>query len=466
MGIEQTYKAYYDSILSGKSYFDTRASVRYAISDYLAHLFFGLDFTKIVYTNPEYAFRKRLETLANGIEATNGIEYADLQLPFASYNFTSEPKIIKSVSASEWMGYYDETLEDYLHFVNVEMGAKVQLFFYGANDLAVAHRIALIESHSKFPVKYLQAIYWRNKTLPLPVFITIDSIKTSNDFGKNETQWLTENHMHAMVLNLKIETCQCHVHNGLNAVPLPYKWKQTTVNKDNWQDGQAEYYTQKAVLAFTEKLLGFKNCYTPEDTLNEVALRQVELLSGLTYKDCDDRTLKQVASVIPSGIACEMLEGLFNQPIQVQFNRLKYNPEKTVVDSKTGKVDVYIDFITKPATNQYWYQTDIVIPGHETIHVTDCHINHVILPDMYPNSEYEVMFIARDINGGFNTIPLKFTTPIWENETLPESTQTGSPDDLNNRQVNNSETPPEPQSIPLNGLIGMIDDDDFIGLEV
>jgi hypothetical protein len=76
------------------------------------------------------------------------------------------------------------------------------------------------------------------------------------------------------------------------------------------------------------------------------------------------------------------------------------------------------------------------------------------------------MFIARDINGGFNTIPLKFTTPIWENETLPEATQTGSPDDLNNRQINNSETPPEPQSIPLNGLIGMIDDDDFIGLEV
>lgn len=464
MGIEQTYKSYYDSIIAGKSYMDTRASVRYAISDYLAHLFFGIDFTRVIYTNPEYAFRKRLETLANGIETINGgIQYTDLQLPFASYNFISEPKIIKSVSASEWVGYYDETLEDYLHFMNVEMQAKVQLFFYGANDLAVAHRIALTESHSKFPVKYLQDIYWRNKTLKLPVFITIDNIKTSNDFGKNETQWLSENHMQAMVLTLKIETCQCHVHRGLNAVPLPYKWKETTINKDTWEDGQPEYYTQKAVLAFTEKLLGFKNCYTPEATLNEVAIRQAELLSGLQYKDCDEKTFKQIASVIPSTMAVEMLEGLFNQPVQVQFNRLKYNADKTVVDPKTGKVDVYIDFITKPATNQYWYRTDIIIPGHQAIYVTDCHVNHVILPDMFPNSEYEVMFVARDINGGFNTIPLKFTTPIWENETLPLATETGNAEDLNNHQINESEGLPEPQSVPLNGLIGM--DDDFVGLE-
>lgn len=464
MGIEQTYKSYYDSIIAGKSYMDTRASVRYAISDYLAHLFFGIDFTRVIYTNPEYAFRKRLETLANGIDTTNGgIQYTDLQLPFASYNFISEPKIIKSVSASEWVGYYDEALEDYLHFMNVEMQAKVQLFFYGANDLAVAHRIALTESHSKFPVKYLQDVYWRNKTLKLPVFITIDNIKTSNDFGKNETQWLSENHMQAMVLTLKIETCQCHVHRGLNAVPLPYKWKETTINKDTWEDGQPEYYTQKAVLAFTEKLLGFKNCYTPEATLNEVAIRQAELLSGLQYKDCDEKTFKQIASVIPSTMAVEMLEGLFNQPVQIQFNRLKYNADKTVVDPKTGKVDVYIDFITKPATNQYWYRTDIIIPGHQAIYVTDCHVNHVILPDMFPNSEYEVMFVARDINGGFNTIPLKFTTPIWENETLPLATETGNAEDLNNRQINESEGLPEPQSVPLNGLIGM--DDDFVGLE-
>lgn len=187
------------------------------------------------------------------------------------------------------------------------------------------------------------------------------------------------------------------------------------------------------------------------------------MLSGLQYKDCDEKTFKQIASVIPSTMAVEMLEGLFNQPVQVQFNRLKYNADKTVVDPKTGKVDVYIDFITKPATNQYWYRTDIIIPGHQAIYVTDCHVNHVILPDMFPNSEYEVMFVARDINGGFNTIPLKFTTPIWENETLPLATETGNAEDLNNHQINESEGLPEPQSVPLNGLIGM--DDDFVGLE-
>ena len=194
----------------------------------------------------------------------------------------------------------------------------------------------------------------------------------------------------------------------------------------------------------------------------------VELMTQRPYTECDAKTIKQIASVIPNKATAEMVEGVFNEPVQILFNRLKYNPDKTVIDDK-GEVTAHIDFIIKPSTYQYWKEVYVVTPTrgyNNPIRVTDCHQKEVLIDGLHPNSNYKIFFIARDINDGLNTIPLEFTTPVWDKEKV-----SGANEKDKGISENNPET--KPKDVPLYGLIGMgseytndVDKIDLSGMEL
>ena len=89
-----------------------------------------------------------------------------------------------------------------------------------------------------------------------------------------------------------------------------------------------------------------------------------------------------------------------------------------------------------------------------------CKTQSLQIPDLYPNSHYTIYFITEDTGGNFNTVPLEFTTPIWEKETL--AVMDGTVESINNR-VNT-----EPKDVPLNGLMNLENEwtDGFSGLEM
>lgn len=427
---EEEHRGYYDSILRGKSFIDIRLSIQTAVQDFLVQTFFGKDFNRVVYTNPEYAFRKRIEVLSNGIENEN-IFINNLQLPFCNYWLSSSPKIEKTAAASEWNGYYDDSIGFDMHFYNTLQNCKVQFYFDRSDDATVAFEIAQTESLAGTPIYYQQEVLWRNKPLKIPIFIKIKDIKVGNE-EFDESAWLENNHLFAMTMELEIECARLHIHRGLNAVQLPFKWHNAE-NLDTWKDGDQEYYAQKCILIWSEKVLGFDNKVS-DDTVdnNEELDETVKLLQDKELEPIDKPTLKQIQSFVPNNATVDMVRGFFQEGVRIDFNRLSYNAAKTTIDEK-GEVSAWIDIVVKPATYKYWDYTDIYIPSREEgkITIKNCKDKYVIVDGLHPNSQYTAYLIAHDINGNYNTIPLTFTTPIWKKETLPNvSNKDPKPEEL------------------------------------
>lgn len=449
MAREEQYLSYYNDILQGKSYIDNRLSIQTAIADFLAQTFFGKDFSRVVYTNSEYAFRKRIESLAHGIN--ENIFISNLELPFCNFFLDGQPEITKTMSASEWAGYYDESLDQQIHFFNTLQKCTVQFFFDRSDDATVAFEIAQTESLATYPIRYIQDVFWRNKTIQVPIWITVKKVTAGNE-SFNESEWLNKSHIFAMTLDLEIEVARVHIHKGKNAIQLPFKW-HSTGNVDKWEDGEAEYYTQKCILMWANKAWNF-DISLPEEPTKE-AKESAELLYDQTLKELDKQTLQQVQSILPNDATAEMVEGYFRSAVRIQFNKLLYNEEKTTIDEK-GEVTAWIDFIVKPATYQYWDYTEVYIPSRKggSIKLKNCKDLYVQLDGLHPNSTYTCYFIAHDINGNFNTIPLQFTTPVWKNETLPTANpENPKPEDLTKNVEKKEED--KPTVIKAKGLIGL-----------
>lgn len=457
MAREEQYQGYYHEIYTSHSYVDTRLSIQTAVADFLAQTFFGRDFSRVIYTNPEYSFRKRLERRSNGfkeddLDLTNeGLFLSNLQLPFCSYHLSGAPEIVKTAAASEWNGYYDESIEQRMHFVNTVQKCSVQFFFDRSDDATVAFRIAQREALAEYPIRYVQEIFWRNQTIPYPVWITVKKVTAGND-AFNETEWLEKAHMFAMTLDLEIEIADIHVHRGLNAVQLPFKW-HSTGNIDTWHEDDIDYYAQKCVLMWANRALDFDiSCPTiPTKEAKEIA---EVVLKNSQLTPADENTILQIQSVLPNKATAEMVEGYFKESTKILFNRLLYNAAKTTIDDR-GEVTAWIDTIVKPSTYDFWDYTEIYVPSREkgSIKMTDCHQKYVQIDGLHPNSTYTVYFIAHDIEGNFNTIPLTFTTPVWQKETLPAVENPSNPSELNTTIV--AKEPEKPTIIRGRGLIGL-----------
>lgn len=449
MAREEQHLSYYNNILTGKSYIDNRLSIQTAVADFLAQTFFGKDFKRVIYTNPEYAFRKRIESLAHGID--ENIFISSLELPFCSFYLDGQPEITKTMSASEWAGYYDESLDQQIHFFNTLQKCTVQFFFDRSDDATVAFEIAQTESLAGYPIRYIQDVFWRNKTIQIPVWITVKKVNAGNS-SFNESEWLTKSHMFAMTLDLEIEVARVHIHRGKNAVQLPFKW-HSTGNVDNWEDNEIEYYTQKCILMWANKAWNF-DISLPEEPTQEV-LNVTKLLTDQNLKEVDKQTALQIQSIVPNNATIEMVEGYFKSPVRIQFNRLLYNKEKTTIDEK-GEVTAWIDIIVKPSTYQYWDYTEVYIPSRKgsAITVKNCRDTFVKIDGLHPNSTYTCYFIAHDINGDFSTITLDFTTPVWENEVLPNvNSENPKPEELTATIEKKEEA--KPTIIRAKGLIGL-----------
>ena len=158
---------------------------------------------------------------------------------------------------------------------------------------------------------------------------------------------------------------------------------------------------------------------------------------------------------MPNNATAEMVQGYFKNPVRILFNRLKFNEPKTTI-TEEGEVLAWFDVVVKPSTYQYWDYTDVYVPSRqkgEKLVIKNCKDNHVVIDGLHPNSTYTVYFIAHDIDGNFNTIPVEFTTPVWSKETLPVVDPVNpEPEQLTNIEKKESEAP---TIIRGRGLIGL-----------
>ena len=451
MAIEEQKTGYYDSLITSKNYVDSRLSAKVATFNYLDRAFFGEDVSRLVYAEPQYAFRSRLESLAKGIDGEN-IFVNNLDLPFGSFWVTNPPEIIKSASCSEMLGLYSKELEYYVHFFEVKHKMKAILWFTNFNECEAAYTVALAESHSGNPYRFINNVYWRGKGLGLPNYVYIRKVSMGNQ-STTFDKFLSSNHLHSVILDIEVETPQLHINRGINLIQLPIKWASKPY-ADDWKDGDKEYFTQKCVLEFAhEKWNAFP--IPPKLEQAPVIEANVSLLAREQLHDLDDETANAIASVIPNRNITEMVEAAFSNKALVRVAKLGFNKEKTTISDK-GEVTAYIDFQVHRSTYQYWKKCTVVIPSHPNIDIENCKQVDFQIPGLHPNSEYTIHILAEDIGGTIDDIPLTFVTPKWEKETLAEADTTV--ESLNNR-LND-----DPEKVPLNSLIGL--DDDWTGLDL
>lgn len=451
MAIEEQTSGYYDSVITSKNYVDSRLSSKIATFNYLDEAFFGQDASRLIYAEPEYAFRSRLESLAKGLDE-NELFVNNLQLPFGTFWVTDPPEIIKSASCSEMLGLYSTELEYYLHFFEVKHKMRAILWFTNFNECEAAYTIGLAESHSGNPYRFINNIYWRGKGLALPNYVYIRKVSMGN---KSTTfdKFLSANKLHAVILDIEVETPQLHINRGINLVQLPVKWHHKDY-ADDWKDGDTEYFTQKCVLEFAhEKWQAFPK--PPKLKSAPIIESNVSLLAREQLHELDDETANAIASVIPNRNITEMVEAAFSNKSLVRVAKLGLNKAKTTISDK-GEVTAYIDFQVHRSTYQYWKKCTVVVPSHPNISIENCKQIDFQIPGLHPNSEYTIHILAEDTGGGIDDIPLTFVTPIWEKETLAEATT--EVESLNDRQN------PDPEKVPLNSLIEL--DDEWTGLDL
>lgn len=442
MAREEIERGYYKDIHDSKNFVDVRTSIQAAVYTYLDTVFFGNE-RRMVYSDPEYAFRARLEALAKGIDGDD-IFINNLQLPFGCYYLDKAPELIKSVSASEWNGYYDEDLEQYLHFYSINQSIKVILWFDRTGDAYKAFKIATNESHSQAPTRFIEKVYWRNKTLPFPIYITVKKVIAGQESFTN-AEWLKRSNLYPVVLELMVESVELHINKGKNLVQLPFKWHNTG-NVDTWMDGEQEYYTQASILSFAHEV--YDATLIPPRVVTESARANASALTYIPYTDLDDETAKVALSVLPNRGICEMVKGSFMDSTLVYFSKLKYVEEKTTIDEK-GMVTAYIDLAVHKGTWKYWKACEVIVPTRENgnLWLKNCKDQYLEIDGLHPNSTYTIYFVTEDTGGNFNTVPLEFTTPVWKKETV--AVMDGTIESIDQRENN------DPTKVPLHGLIDL-----------
>lgn len=462
MAVAEQRKTYYDEIDRQQSWIDNHLPIKVCLHNYLAQAFFGGDSSRVIYTNEKYAFRKRIETLAEGFDTSEGFNVHTLDLPFANFSQSKDVELLKTSASSQYLGQYVKSIGMYLRFLGSKRHYRATVYYNSQEDMRKAIQIANWEKALGTQALYKCSYLWRGKSLNVPCFITLMSFTSSNAAYKQE-DFLNKSSIYALTLELEIETAETLMNKGLNGVLLPVKFYD---HGDDWciDNPTKVYYTQKTTIAFMAQHWGMT--FNSEDVDVDTNEEQAAVYSALrepTAKEQKqiDKAIEAITST-PNEYASEILAAYFSETSALQLNKLRYNEKKTVVDEMTGKVTAAIDLVVKPSTYQYFDHIDISIPSHEQITLTDCHMTSFTIDNLYPNSTYRIFAILHSISGEMSEVELEFTTPKWVHEVVPDVLETDSlvsrPSTIAQTTESTAEKPnvdEKPKRIQINGMVGL-----------
>lgn len=462
MAFAEQRKTYYDEIDRQQSWIDNHLPVKICLHNYLARAFFGGDSSRVVYTNEKYAFRKRVETLAQGFDTSEGFNVQTLNLPFANFSQSKDTELLKTSASSQYLGQYVRSIGMYLRFLGSKRHYRATIYYSSQEDIRKAIQIANWEKALGTQALYKCSYLWRGKSLNVPCFITLVSFTSSNAAYKQE-DFLNKSSIYALTLELEVETTETLMNKGLNGVLLPVKFYD---HGDDWDiDNPTKvYYTQKTTIAFMVDHWGMT--FNDEDVdvdTNEEQAAVYEALREPTAKEQKqiDKAIEAITST-PNEYASEILAAYFNEATAVQLNRFRYNEDATTVDEMTGEVTAAIDLVVKPSTYQYFDHIDISIPSHEQIVLKDCHMTRFTIDKLYPNSTYRIFAIIHAISGEMSEVELELTTPKWTHETVPDVAATDSlisrPNEIPDTTKSTKDNPnvdTKPKRIQINGMVGL-----------
>jgi hypothetical protein len=424
------HQHFFSSDLTDKKFIDIHLSVKVAIEWFLAQEFYKGDMTRIMYSEPEIAFRKRIEYNDKKDSYDEDAEIApeSLNLPFSSYYASSDPEPDdrpSSVSAAQSIiGEWDNEYEMNIRSLAVKQTYKITMFVARRDEARLVQQLYLWESQPKYPLRIYHTIELRNNNLSVPINLTIENINTNPDY--KERDWLTKNRIFPIEVEVTVRTYQLLINSLDNFCQLPLRFSNVIDTYDELNP-PTEYITEKVILNWASEKFDLN--MDEEDVDYESDDIQAILKSPYYFdqKQLSEAEKLQSCAAIPTNYTTDTISAYFQEDYSVELNFVRYNKDKS------KPTEAFFEFMVKPACFKYFDRLVFSIPAKEDVVVTDCKARTVTYPGLVQNSEYKVTVMAYGTDGSIKTYFLTIVTPEDGNDASP------TPEKINKR----------------NGLVGM-----------
>ena len=182
---------YYSSVLDD-NFLSTPIGCKMAMEFFLATLLFKGDYSRVIYSKEDIAFRRRVELVGKGSTQKNEYNHISMDLPFAVYSqsggFEEDDRGSTQNAAQIVLGRMDPESGFQVRAAAVKVGYEATIFFSRRDDLNVACQLLYWEKTPKYPLYFYVEHEVRGFPIQIPFFVTLDSFDTNMEY--NEKDWL------------------------------------------------------------------------------------------------------------------------------------------------------------------------------------------------------------------------------------------------------------------------------------
>lgn len=411
MAREERELSYYGSSISNK-WIDIHQSVKCCIEKFLAELLFKKDYSRIVYSMPDIALRRRIETLESGKTGeelqVDKFRPISLQLPFAAYyqsgDWEADDRPAAMNTSQAVLGIYDMNIYRRLRSLACKAKYKVSLFFGRRDDVRVAQQLLYWELEPKHPVWMYSSFKWKGKLIAIPAFLTIESINTTPEW--EERKFLELQRVFPIEVEFTVRSYQVVIPDVEGIVKLPYRFQNYDFDED-----ETIYITEETLLEFAVEKWGL------DDDVSKVDIEDPTLVTSarkfFESNEYTEQQLRALSRSLPSNTTADIIRGYFTESTEVNLNSYVYDEEESTTTSAV------IKFAIKPADYKYFEKMLFVVPGKTPIEISDCKQKEVTINDLHPNSTYDCVILTYSTSGSVTTFNLSFTTKADKNDTTP-----------------------------------------------
>ena len=389
---------------------DVHRSNKISIEAWLTKLIFHDDLSRIIYSTPDMAFRKRIESLDSGKNEEQPLKPEMLNLPFASFCMSGDPEPddrLASVNATESVtGLYFEEFDRTMRRIAVKTKYKVILYFSRLDDVRIAHQLLFQEMVPKHPIWMYNSVKWRGINVDLPTYMTVESINTHPDY--KERDWLTKNRIFPIEVELTSRSYMLSINNVDKIIQLPMRFASY---KDEFEEDEyVEVFTEEVILDWASRKWNIDTDTSAINT-NEP---EYQLYSPffVNHEMSESELTENVA--IPNKYMTETVRAYWQEDTTCTLSKYMYD------DAKSTPEKARIAFKVKPSQFKYFDHMELYIPTKKPVIVDDCHATEAYIDGLYPNSEYKLSITLYSTDNTLQRYYISFKTKDSPKNEAPQ----------------------------------------------
>lgn len=399
---------YYNS--TNVKWVDTHRSNKISIEAFFTKLLFHDDLSRIIYSSPDVAFRKRIESLDKGKDDETPLKPEMLNLPFASFYMSGDPEPddrVAAVNAAESVtGLYYEVEDRLMRTTAVKTKYKVTCYFSRLDDVRIAQQLVYWEMIPRHPIWMHNTVKWRGINIELPTYVSIESINTNPEY--KERDWLTKNRIFPIEIELTSRSYQLGINNVDKIIQLPMRFASY---KDEFEEDEyVEIITEEVALNWASQK------FQIDIDRSEINRNDNEYKLYSPYFINQEMTEQELTEsvAIPNRYMTDTVRAYWQEDTACMLNAYRYDEARSTPNRAR------VAFKIKPSTFKYFKNMELYIPTKKPVIVDDCHATEAYIDGLYPNSKYKLTLTVYSLDNTLQRYYLTFTTKNSESNQAPQ----------------------------------------------